>query len=117
MEMVLVMVVVLVVIMSCPLSPSTLIFVLGVTNIALDPLCLLVWSAALGLCIMAYLGLVRSEEGTGSSVSGETGGLEPPCVCWKSNLGPLREQHVFKGRAISPAPLFCFYTMLWGGGE
>lgn len=111
MEMVLVMVVVLVVIMSWPLSPSTLIFVLGLTNIALDSLCLLAWSAALGVCIMAYLGLVRSEEGTGSAVSGETGGLGPPCVCWKSNLGPLREV-LFKGGAISPAPLFCFYTML-----
>lgn len=56
MGVVLVMVVVLVVIMSCPLSPSTLLFVLGLTNIALDSLCPLAWSAALGLCIMASWG-------------------------------------------------------------
>ena len=44
----------------------------------------------------------RSEEGIRSPGTGGTGGLEPLCGCWKSNLAPLQKQ---PGLAISEPPL------------
>lgn len=84
MEVVLVIVLVWVVIVSCQRNPLPHPYFYSSWISLMLPwtlLCFPAWSTALGVCIVAYLVLVRSEEGPGSALSGDMGGCELPCMC------------------------------------
>lgn len=70
---------------------------------------LMYMSVCLPACVYVYHAcawyLPRPEEGIRSHRTGVRSGFEPPCECWRQDLGSLQEHHW----AISPALFFHFF--------
>lgn len=45
------------------------------------------------VCVPRVCQELREAKGVGASVSGVTGGCEPPFLYWELNLGSLKEDH------------------------